>query len=90
MTVLISCGAPDDVDKSQCDARCYNAKRARCACVCLGENHGVGYEQAVDNTREHHEEWVKHARANGQVIATVELALAVLQEPLFPLSEVAA
>ena len=32
-----------------CDARCYNAKGTECHCFCGGQNHGKGYNWAVDN-----------------------------------------
>lgn len=34
-----------------CDSRCYCAKGPICNCICGGVNHGVGYEQAVENCR---------------------------------------
>jgi hypothetical protein len=36
----------------RCDARCYNAKHANCNCICKGKNHGKGYEQGVENTKQ--------------------------------------
>jgi hypothetical protein len=36
----------------QCDARCYNAQRSNCGCICGGANHGAGLEQAVKNIQE--------------------------------------
>lgn len=30
----------------RCDARCYNAKSKVCKCICKGENHGVGEQEA--------------------------------------------
>jgi len=43
----------------RCDTRCYNAAHPRCDCVCGGLNHGVGYEKALQNTRQHAAELVK-------------------------------
>jgi hypothetical protein len=43
----------------RCDAKCYNAESAECHCICGGANHGVGYKQAVDNTREMAERWIE-------------------------------
>jgi len=43
----------------RCDARCYNATDPRCDCVCGGLNHGVGYDKALQNTREHAAQLVK-------------------------------
>lgn len=36
----------------RCDARCHNAKGAKCTCICGGKNHGVGLDQARVNTGE--------------------------------------
>lgn len=35
-----------------CDARCYNAKRAKCRCICGGRNHSAGQDRAIENTRD--------------------------------------
>jgi hypothetical protein len=35
----------------RCDARCYNATKGKCNCICGGRNHGSGIEQALDNVR---------------------------------------
>lgn len=37
-------------EEGRCDAKCYNATRAGCRCVCGGRNHGAGLQQAMDNT----------------------------------------
>ena len=34
----------------RCDARCHDAKREECECICGGMNHGVGYAKAIENT----------------------------------------
>lgn len=39
----------------RCDERCVNGTRLACSCVCQGINHGVGYNQALENTRECYE-----------------------------------
>lgn len=36
--------------EGQCDARCYDATRPDCTCVCRGVNHGVGWERAAEQT----------------------------------------
>lgn len=41
-----------------CDARCYNAEKDSCGCVCGGANHGVGLEKALENTRGHGDTWL--------------------------------
>jgi len=33
----------------RCDANCYNAVHARCACICGGVNHGLGVDLARAN-----------------------------------------
>lgn len=33
-----------------CDARCYNAKKDSCFCICGGRNHAKGEKQAAINT----------------------------------------
>lgn len=43
----------------RCDAKCYEATQPGCVCVCGGKNHGVGQKQAVENTRELAEAWLK-------------------------------
>ena len=35
----------------RCSAKCYNAKTKTCHCLCGGVNHGVGRDQAIDQTR---------------------------------------
>ena len=35
----------------KCDARCYDAKKKHCNCICGGANHGVGKKKAIENTR---------------------------------------
>jgi hypothetical protein len=85
MVILIADPSTEG-DAVQCDARCYNAKRPRCECICGGDNHGVGFEQAVDNTRDLVEAW----KEEGRDISGLRLAIDVLQEPLFRMSELEA
>lgn len=72
-------------DQGRCDAKCYAAEWDDCDCICGGRNHGAGLEQATDNTRELAESWIERARANGQDITSIELAVTVMHEPLFGL-----
>jgi hypothetical protein len=65
----------------ECDALCYDAKGKICECLCSGLNHGVGYAQAVINTREMATEWV--ARAGAEQPVSYELADDVQQHTLF-------
>lgn len=37
----------------RCDARCYNAKSAKCTCICGGMNHGKGESVAAALTEDH-------------------------------------
>ena len=61
-----------------CDAVCYDATQPVCVCkACNGINHGVGYEQAVVNTRALADEW--------DAPGDVELADAVQNHTLFDL-----
>jgi len=46
----------------RCNARCYNAKRPECDCLCLGANHGVGERQAQENTRKMGVAWIQQAK----------------------------
>lgn len=34
-----------------CGATCYNAKVSPCHCICMGLNHGVSREAAIERTR---------------------------------------
>jgi hypothetical protein len=68
-----------------CDALCYDARHTTCVCsACGGVNHGVGYDQAVANTRRLHTEWLERARTEHPDVA-FELGADVTQLPLFPL-----
>jgi hypothetical protein len=72
-------------DQGRCDAKCYDAAEPECTCICGGRNHGAGKEQALENTRELAESWIEHARANGQDVSHVALAVDAQHEPLFSL-----
>ncbi len=64
---------------AHCDAVCYDATQPECVCrACEGRNHGVGYEQAVINTRAIVADW------DGP--GEVELADAVQNLSLFDLT----
>ena len=66
MTTLIHC---QGAGAGRCDAKCYNATSPHCDCVCGGMNHGVGREQAQDNTRELAGELLEDVKAKGGWIA---------------------
>ena len=42
----------------RCDARCYQATRPDCTCICGGRNHGKGFEQSIINTRTMASGWI--------------------------------
>lgn len=42
----------------RCDSRCYLAEGPVCTCCGGGRNHGVGLQQAMDNTHEYAQEIV--------------------------------
>ncbi len=69
----------------RCDAKCYSAWDPECHCVCQGANHGIGRQQAIDNTRELAGSWLEHARANGADISHAGLVIDAQHEPLFSL-----
>jgi hypothetical protein len=50
----------------RCDARCYNAKSKTCSCICGGVNHGVGRQQAIDQTREYLADLPNAAKQNAR------------------------
>lgn len=84
MTALISYQSSGG-DQGRCDAKCYDAHEPDCDCICGGRNHGAGKQQAIDNTRELAEGWIEQARASGQDVTAVELAVDAMHEPLFSL-----
>ena len=52
MTTLIAVYDSSGRCIGRCDSRCYNAEEPKCECICGGRNHGAGFQQAVENTRE--------------------------------------
>jgi hypothetical protein len=75
-------------DQGRCDAKCYDAHEEPCDCICGGRNHGAGRGQATENTRELAQSWIDRARANGQDVTDVQLALDAQHQPLFDLGGV--
>lgn len=52
----------------RCDVGCFEGEAIRCRCPCQGINHGVGFNLAVENTREC-VEWLRellHERRCGE------------------------
>ncbi len=84
MVTLIS-WATSGGDQGRCDAKCYDATEPECTCICGGRNHGAGKQQAIDNTRELAGSWIEQARASGQDVSHVELAVDAMHQPLFDL-----
>jgi len=48
-TTLLIARSKDGKRTRTCNARCYNAKGKKCTCICGGTNHGVGYNNALEN-----------------------------------------
>lgn len=66
----------------QCDWSCHDGKGAVCRCPCGGVNHGVGFNQAVENSMECFE-WLwecLHERRCGE---RVEISLLTRQPLLY-------
>jgi hypothetical protein len=84
MTTLISYQSSGG-DQGRCDAKCYNAWGPECHCICQGANHGIGKQEAIENTRELAESWLEQARASGQDVTHAEVLIDTLHQPLFSL-----
>jgi hypothetical protein len=59
----------------RCDARCHEARGTVCRCVCGGANHGVGVEQAAENSAQMGEEIARSCQDNAGRPAAVQLPL---------------
>jgi hypothetical protein len=69
MTTLIAVYDSDSC-VGQCDAKCYDAAKPGCDCICGGLNHGAGKQQAISNTREYAYQWLDRAtEANPSIVA---------------------
>lgn len=62
MTVLIKATSENGLYGRRCDARCHNAKKSHCRCICGGRNHGIGYVAAAEKTGDSEEEIVDENR----------------------------
>lgn len=69
----------------RCDINCWGGKDERCECLCTGLNHGVGLEQAVEQTRRMVGEWIEVQRDQGIIFDGVEFGIHVMHDPLFAL-----
>lgn len=49
------------------DAKCYDATEPECVCICGGVNHGVGRNQAVENTADMLERGLENAGLTEQL-----------------------
>lgn len=68
----------------RCDAKCYAAKPGPCDCICGGKNHAAGIDQALDNTRDHCQEWLAiYAKEKGLAHYTSEVSNEAFQSRLF-------
>ena len=81
MTALIAVYTGDGC-AGRCDAKCYNAWGPECRCICQGGNHGVGRQEAIDNTREQAESWLEHAEAGRRGIGCAELVVGARHQSL--------
>ena len=45
-----------------CSSKCYGAHGDKCTCICGGMNHGVGPQQAAQNTQALPQEWVAQVK----------------------------
>jgi len=64
----------------RCDAKCYNAERPDCDCICGGMNHGVGRQKAMNNTTKLAETWMEqwqkeHPETTHFVVPAAQLSL---------------
>jgi hypothetical protein len=58
MSTLMSTGNSSG-ETGRCDAKCYGAKTKNCHCCCGGRNHGVGLNQAIQNTTDYANEMIE-------------------------------
>ena len=66
----------------RCDAKCYNAMSIECDCICGGKNHGAGQKQAIANTMEHAEEWIKTCTKSHNLPSNAAWSVPAAQLPL--------
>ncbi|MBT2226228.1 hypothetical protein [Nonomuraea sp. NEAU-A123] len=69
----------------RCDASCYDGSDERCVClICRGQNHGVGLDAAIAQTKAIIAEWyVARAADGGPQRDRIVLGLPVVQLVLF-------
>jgi hypothetical protein len=66
MSTLISAYNSDGCI-GRCDAKCYDAKKPECDCICGGKNHGIGRNKAIENTGELAEQWIERYKQQHNV-----------------------
>jgi hypothetical protein len=86
MSTLIAVHLKDEDSGAEeviaCTKRCYDATCRVCKCVCGGANHGVGRQQAIDQTRDSQDAWVEQitqARGPKVTVTRVRRAPEVIQ-----------
>jgi hypothetical protein len=82
MTTMIAVYTGDGC-AGRCDASCYHAMGPECTCICGGRNNGIGRQEAIENTRQLGESWLKRAEVTGKVITLAEVAAEALHQPSF-------
>jgi hypothetical protein len=72
MTILMAVYDADSC-AGQCDTECYAATEPEprsCSCICGGQNHGAGLNQAIRNTLKYWGQWLDRAtEANPPIVA---------------------
>lgn len=67
----------------RCDVNCWGGSDTRCECLCTGLNHGVGIDQAAEQTRRMMAEWIFAQDQHGIIFDGIEIGIAVQHAPLF-------
>ena len=65
-----------DGSRRQCNARCHNAKKPKCRCICGGHFHGAGRTGKLNEMDINTEtEEIYHERANSLMVFNKQRAL---------------
>lgn len=83
MTTLIAAYGSDGECMGRCDANCHNATGPDCNCICGGMNHGVGVQQAIQNTQEYTERWIANYAETHPDVQYFEVPAVQLMLPMF-------
>lgn len=73
MSTLLTIRTPGGTMR-RCDAKCYNATKPHCDCICKGGNHGVGRRQGIQNAIRALEEYCKREGLNVPMVSKEEKA----------------